>query len=364
MKRKKRSFYLDSEQKWLIAIIIIISLSVAIGVVCYKNTQETPNVTHGVTNKRNNDKLFVGYKIYNMADLKDVKYDAEKRYKFTYADTKKKSIKLKYYNDTYVADLSIQNNNLIIEEQVMRQNELHFTGNRYTFRATSGIKSFIVGSTCDDLVYSVLILDNAGNVYQYNATNNNALVSNITYNIKKVNTISGAKNIGIYTFNNNPPVKCAGYEAIYVDQNDNVRYLGTDNLFYHNNPYRYIGSASKKQYVNVWSGGTMKFAVGNENELRNNTSLIKYRGSFYKLNKDSEDLYIIGTDSYLYAIKNLSEKSDYVLKPVKEVKIKRLGYQKQKDENDVAIDQMMLIFEFTDETILKIEDVNAFEVLE
>ena len=158
---------------------------------------------------------------------------------------------------------------------------------------------------------------------------------------------------------------CVNYELVYLDTSNNVRYLsGKNQLFFDSAYYRYIGSKDYDNFVYVLKNGLMKYDIGNNSSyLYDGNYHIKYMGSFYSLNNNQEDLYIIGTDGYLYIIKNLSESSEVLLTRVNNQLIKRIGTRVITTTNDFATDKSRLIVEFVNGETLEIDEIYDYELL-
>lgn len=274
--------------------------------------------------------------------------------------------------EAYMYDLSLDNGILIFKEHKIvwlddGNSKLVSTNKKYEFKTTKQITNYVLGTTCDAFTYEITLVDEEGTVYNYvnNQEQYSDDITSLINSIKKVKTISPAKKIGYYGLNNSPNVTCNGYQMIYVDKNNNIRYLN-NKLFFNDAYYRFIG-ADFNDVVYILNDGTMVFDYYADKyaKLRNKDEIIKYRGSFYTMDDktNKEDLYIIGTDLYLYKIPSLSSESSVLLKRVSEEKIKNIGTQSQKNSDGFVTDEKRLIVEFSDGEVFKLDTIKEFELL-
>lgn len=107
----------------------------------------------------------------------------------------------------------------------------------------------------------------------------------------------------------------------------------------------------------------MQYDTGETKNLNDGNYNINYMGSFYTLNNDIEDLYIICTKGYVYKIANFNFDSSVILKKVNNTRIKKIGTRVVKDSNDYATDKHTVKIEFEDNEVLELASVNEFELL-
>lgn len=329
--------------------------------------QDTPTTKKGPATTTN---IFKGYMTTELKDNEDLIYDYQKKYKLVYGDSNKKRITVYHEDLLFNYDITVVKGVLTFTEQRYDTSleAYEVTGRKFEFKSEKPIKSFLVGNTCDSLTYSIVALDSESNIYKYTNTpdDENKNIKEILNSFEKVKTISKAQKIGYYNGSNEPFITCNSYELIYLDNSNNVRYLdGKNTLFFNDAYYRFIGLDFQDQLVYVLKDGKMKFGIGNtKNYLNDGDYFIMYRGSFYQYSEsdNKEDLYIIGTDNYLYVIKNMNEESKPLLTKVNDTKIKRIGVQKKTNANDFVIEEAKVIIEFESGTF-KLDDVQGYELL-
>lgn len=315
------------------------------------------------------DKTFRGYQVDELNYEKDISYDYESRHEFRYGDTSNKEIFIQTkQNKLFCYTVTLEKGILLFKESLYNSSKDAYesTNQVYEFTENSNITSFAIGYEKDLYAYTILALDKDSNVYVYEANGNDTITTLIS-KIKKRKTISKASKIGFYLMNNAPFFEGQVNEAIYVDQNGNIRYLDSKNsLFFETAYYRYIGSDNFDQVVYVLKDGLMKYSTGNTNKnLNTGDNNIKYRGSFYKLDEETmtEDIYIISTDGYLYKIKGVNSKSKVILEKFNQEKIKKIGYQYLRGTDGYATTERNIIIQFDDLTTIKIDSVSDYELL-
>ncbi|MDE5630315.1 MAG: hypothetical protein K2I70_01820, partial [Bacilli bacterium] len=298
-----------------------------------------------------------------------ITYDYISRHDFRYGDTANKEIFIqRKQNELYCYTITLEKGTLLFKESIYNPSKDAYesTNQVYEFTENSNIISFAVGYENDMLAYTILALDKDSNVYMYEANGKDTITTLIS-KIKKKKTISKASKIGFYLMNNAPFFEGGANEAIYVDQNNNVRTFDSKNsLFYESAYYRYIGSDNFDQVIYVLKDGLMKYATGNTNRnLNTGDTNIKYRGSFYKQDEETmtEDIYIISTDGYLYTIKGINSKSKVILEKTYPERIKKIGYQYIRGNNGYATNERNIIIQFADSTIIKVDAVSDYELL-
>lgn len=351
-----------------IILVILVSIALICFIVSDKDKKQDTTITKQTTTTTTN--IFKGYITTELKDNEELIYDYQKNYKLVYGDTKKKRIAVYHDDLLFNYDITIINGVLTFTEQRYDTSleAYEVTGKKYEFKIENPITSFLVGNTCDSLTYSIVALDSKFNIYKYTNTpdDENKNIKEILDSFKKVKTISKAKQIGYYNGSNEPFVTCNSYELIYLDNSNNVRYLdGKNSLFFNDAYYRFIGLDFQDQLVFVLKDGKMKFGIGNtKNYLNDGDYNIMYRGSFYQYSEENnqEDLYIIGTDNYLYVIKNMNEESKPILTKVNDTKIKKIGVQKKTNSNDFVIEEAKVVIEFESGTF-KLDDIQGYELL-
>lgn len=370
IKDKIKALFQDEKKRAIIILIIVILIlaaSITITFLVSKkiSLNNTPSTTRSTTTKKVN--IFKGYNTKEINLDNDISYNLEKNYEFIYADGEdKKTIYTYKDNLELFYELTLNQGSIIFTEQ-RHNNELdayEYTGKTYTYK-DNNITDFIVATTCEQDVYSIVAIDDKKNIYQFDSLEEEFNINDVLNGFTKISTISPAKKVGYYNESNNPNNMCVNYELIYLDNANNVRYLsGKNQLFFDSAYYRYIGSKDFDNFVYILKNGLMKYDIGNNSSyLYDGNYHIKYMGSFYSINNNQEDLYIIGTDGYLYVIKNLSESSEVLLTRVKDQVIKKIGTQVITTTNDFATDKSRLIVEFVSEETLEIDEIYSYELL-
>lgn len=315
------------------------------------------------------DKTFKGYQVDELNYDKEISYDYKSRYEFKYGDASNKEIFIQTKQDTlYCYTIYLDNGTLLFKESLYSPNldGYESTNKTYEFTDNNSITSFAIGYENDMLTYTILALDKDSNVYMYKSNGTDSITALIS-KIKKKKTISKANKIGFYLMNNNPFFDSLGNEAIYVDNSGNIRYLDSKNsLFFDSAYYRYIGEDNYDQVVYVLKDGLMKYSTGTTNRyLNTGDKNIKYRGSFYKVNEETmqESIYIISTDGYLYTIKNINTKSKAVLEKTNSSRIKKIGYQYIRNDNEYDTNTRHLLIQFEDSTTSEFKSISGYELL-
>ena len=127
-----------------------------------------------------------------------------------------------------------------------------------------------------------------------------------------------------------------------------------------------VNSAFDEAHIRTYvlKDGLMKYDIGNTNtNLGDGKYHLMYRGSFYTINNNQENLYIIDDNGYLYKIEDFKEDSPVIIKRVTNNTIKRLGIRSITDENHFATDRSNILIEFSDDEILEITEIYEFELL-
>lgn len=371
IKDKIKNIFQDEKKRAIIILIIVIIVLVSAVTITFLvskriNNNNKPSTTSTKTTKKVN--VFKGYDTKEINLDNNVSYEIEKNYEFIYANGEDKKTIFTYKNDLELFyELTLEQGAIKFTEQ-RHNNELdayEYTGKTYTFKENNDITDYFVATTCEQDIYSIVAIDNKKNIFIFNSSEDEFNINDILNGFVKTKTISPAKKIGYYNESNNPNNMCAYYEPIYLDNANNVRYLsGKNQLFFDSAYYRYVGSKEFDNFVYVLKNGLMKYDIGNNSSyLYDGNYHIKYMGSFYSINNDQEDLYIIGTDGYLYIIKNLTEESEVLLTRVKNQLIKRIGTRVITTPNDFATDKSKLIVEFDNEEILEIDEIYSYELL-
>lgn len=371
IKDKIKSLFQDEKKRAIIILIVVIILLVAIITIALVINKKMNNDIPITTNRTTTSKkvnIFKGYDAKEIILDNNISYDIEKNYEFIYANGEdKKTVYTNKDNLELLYELTLVDGSIVFTEQ-RHNNELNayeFTGKTYTYKADNKITDFVVATTCDQDVYSIVAIDDKKNVFVFNSLEDEFNINDIITGFTKTKTISTAKKVGYYNESNNPNNMCVNYELVYLDTSNNVRYLsGKNQLFFDSAYYRYIGSKDYDNFVYVLKNGLMKYDIGNNSSyLYDGNYHIKYMGSFYSLNNNQEDLYIIGTDGYLYIIKNLSESSEVLLTRVNNQLIKRIGTRVITTTNDFATDKSRLIVEFVNGETLEIDEIYDYELL-
>lgn len=362
------------EKKKIIEFItIIIFVILIISLIVFNYLLEEDNSSKNENTKPQTsaliDKTFRGYQSIEIDYASDISYDYKSRYEFSYGDDSNKEIFIQTKQDKlYCYTVTLDKGVLLFKESLYNPTLKGYesTNKVYEFTENSNITSFAIGYENDSLSYTILALDKDSNVYMYKANGNDS-ISTLISKIKKTKTISKASKIGFYLMNNNPFYGESGSEAIYVDKNNNIRYLDNKNsLFFETAYYRYVGSSNYEQVVYVLKDGLMKYSSGNiSRNLNTGKNNIKYRGSFYKIDEErmTENIYIISTDGYLYTIKDVSNKSKVILEKTNSEKIKKIGYQYIRGSDGYATTERNILIQFADSTTMKIDSVSDYELL-
>lgn len=364
---------MNKKKRTIIVVCVIISVlilsTLLVFLLSFKSYKEDEETTTTTTSTTNINRLFKGYRKFDINYDSPLTYDIEKQYQFVYGDMDKKSLNISYDDLQFTYDVTASENKLTFVEH--RYNKVikgyEGTGKIYTYATENKITSFIIIK--DDSSFSdyIAILDSKNNVYLYETEEEETTIERVLSKLKKIKTISKVKRIGYYTLNNDPYVETPEYDMIYEDIKGDIRYLlGKNPLFFQNAFYRFIGADFQNQIVYVLKDGRMKFGTGNkENYLYDGEYAIYYRGSFHQiLNNDTrEDLYIIGVDGYLYNIENMQENSKVLLSKKHASKIKAIGVQVIKNEEDYATEESRIIIQFEDDTTLKFDSIFDFSLL-
>lgn len=349
----------------VLLVIIIISLIVfnMLSETKVESVDDTPKTTATI------DKTFKGYQAEELDYDKIITYDYQSRYEFIYGDTQSKEIFIQKNSTTlYCYTVALEDGVLVFKESLYSSslNGYESTNNVYEFTDNTNITSFAIGYENDQLAYTILALDKDSNVYMYEANGKDTIVTLIS-KLKKQKTISKASKVGFYTMSNDPYKESSTYEAIYVDESNNIRYLDSkSSLFFDSAFYCYIGSDNYDQLIYVLKDGLMKYASNTNNRYLNTGDInIYYRGSFYEIDEDDmkENIYIISMDGYLYAIEDVNSKSSAIIEKVSEYRIKKIGYQYIRGTDGYALDERNILIQFEDDSTLKYDSVLGYELL-
>lgn len=313
------------------------------------------------------DKTFRGYKTTTLSDTDTYSIDIEKYYDFVFTSTASGDINNEYKGKVYNYTINLEDGELIFRESIENENLNGYqeTGITYQFRTDNKISSFIVCKSNEPNKYAIIVMDEKNNLYVYDNDEKEKSITKIISSIKKIKTISSVKRAGYYNYSNIPGLKDNGYEIIYEDANNNIRYISNKNpLFYDDAYYRYVGANQGSEFVWVLKDGTMHFTE-NTTVLNNGNNHIVYRGSFYTYDdmKASEDVYIIGSDRYLYCIKDLDASSLPLLNKVNVNKIKQIGTQVMRDDNNFATSYQRVLIEFENGELFKLDKTLGYELL-
>lgn len=349
-------------------IILIIAISLLVIINLFANSIRDDEKESDTTTKASStvDKTFRGYQTYDITD-EGISLDIEKYYEFIFTSTASMDINNEYRGKVYNYTINIEDGELIFRESIQNDslNGYQETGMTYQFRTDNNITSFIVSKSSEPNKYAIIVMDEKNNLYVYENDEKERSITRIISNIKKIKTISKIKRAGYYNYSNVPGLKNNEYDLIYEDVNNNIRYLNDKNtLFYEDAYYHYLGSSNSDENIFILKDGTMRF--GSNNTLLNNgNEHIYYRGSFstYDEINVSEDIYIIGSDRYLYHINDLSSASLPLLNKVSVNKIKKIGTQVMKDNNNFATSYQRIQIEFEDGELFKLDKISDFELL-
>lgn len=376
MKEKLKEIMNDERKRTLfilisVTLVISISLIILIFVVNNKKDDKEINKTIPITTTSKVRDIFRGFETkeynFNEETSKSVNYDYKSRHEFIYANGEdKKTIYTNYKNKELYYEVSLNNGVIIFNEQRYNPNlsAYEFTGKNYRFDGTSKITDYLVVPTCEEDTYSIIAKDDKGSIYVFNTPESEFDINYIIANIKKTKVISSVKKIGYYNYNNYPHRECNEYDLIYLDTSNNIRYVvGKNALFFEDVYYRYIGSGNGGNFIYVLKDGLMQFDNGETKKLNDGKYNITYMGSFYTLNGESENLYIIGTNGYVYKLTDFNSKSSVVLEKVNKTRIKRIGSRVETDEANYAKDTVTIKIEFEDNEVLEISESHEFELL-
>jgi len=352
MKQKIKEIIEDEEKRSFLVLMIVVFIVTYSVVTIYLlhinkeriNEITTTTITTTTTNKYNRLKGFITYEL----EENDISYDLYKYNEFVYANGEDKEIIYLTKDDIdYYYEVSLNDGSLLFTElkYLTDKSSYEYTNNKYIYKTDNNITDYIIINGCNRDEYSILIKDSKNYIYSLSTTNDEYSIDELINSIKKVKTITNVSKIGYYSGSNNPNTICSYYELIYLDTNNNIRLLSNKNsLFMSTAYYRYVGSTSVDNHIYVLKDGLMKYDIGNNSSyLYNGDYHIYYKGSFYTLNGEIEDIYIISKDNYLYKIENISESSEVLLKYVNESKIKRVGTRTVTNENDYATDKNKVI---------------------
>ncbi len=371
MKDKLKNILADEKKRLtlilFIVTFIIITSVILIVVIFYTKEEKVENSSTTTQTTLKKKDIFKGYQKYEFNPDYQAKYDYQSRYEFIYAEKEDKEIIYTHKDNVELNyELTLKDGAIIFSEQ-RYNNELQayeYTGKTSSYKAENKITDYLVVPTCEQDTFSIIAQDASGNGYKYTSSENDG-ISEIISNFKKIKTISKIKKIGYYTGNNNPNTTCNDYELIYLDSSNHIRYFdGKSSLFYDDAYYRYIGNKDYDNHVYVLKDGLMKYDIGNTNtNLGDGKYHLMYRGSFYTINNNQENLYIIDDNGYLYKIEDFKEDSPVIIKRVTNNTIKRLGIRSITDENHFATDRSNILIEFSDDEILEITEIYEFELL-
>lgn len=373
MKDKVKSILNDEKKKTLLILIIvtiiIIAIVITIFLVVKPDAKKNFNTTTTKTTTTKEKDLFRGFdtKEFNYTDSSiKVTYDLKSKHEFIYANGEDK--KTIYTNDTkneYYYELNLDNGAILFKEQKYNSNlnAYEFTGKNYKFTGEANITDYLVVSTCENDSYSIIAKDQKNNVYVFKNPDKEFNITYIINNLNKTKLISKASKIGYYNYNNYPYKECNEYDLIYLDTSNNIRYLsGKNALFFDEAYYRYIGSSELGNIIYVLKDGLMQYEDNSKN-LNDGNHNINYMGSFYVSENNTDIIYIIGTDGYIYKIENFSSSSSTILKKLKETRLKKIGTKIITDNNNYATDKTIIKVEFETGEIFEFPVVKEFELL-
>ncbi len=361
--RIKRFFDDDKKRSLFILIIVVIMLLGSIVAAYYftiYNVKEEPVKKPTTLTKKTSDTLFKGY---NVKEINDNSYtlDLSSKHEIIYSSNKKSQIAtcvddLELIYEVSLKDGSLEFNELRMDESIGGE---VYTNNKYYLKLDKKITNFIIGYNCTGFEYTILVLDESNNIYEYENTNtSNKSMKDIINLFTKVKTISTPKKIGYYNYNNEAFLECAQSEMVYLDKSNNIRLLDAKNtLFYETVYYTYLGNEENGDVVYVFKDKLMKYSNMDE-YLNNGLSNILYRGSFH----DDKNLFIISSDNYLYKISLTEEFTSPILAPVVNSKIKRIG-SRIIGENDYVTNKYSIIIEFENKENVKFNVTYEYELL-
>lgn len=373
MKLKLKEILDDEKKRTLVilVIVVIILMSSILGtfMIFNKTKKESPQITNRVTESSKKKDIFRGFetKEINYDTEIKVNYDLASKHEFIYANgSERVTIYTNYKEQELLYELNLEDGVILFKEQRYNKslNAYEFTSKVYKFSGEANITDYIVAPSCEQDMYSIIAKDSKGNVYVFNTPTTEFGINDILANFKKIKIISASSKVGYYNYNNYPHKDCNEYDLIYLDTSNNVRYINKNNkLFYDDAYFSYLGSEEYDNFVYVLKTGLMKYESSSNSYLNDGDYNIYYMGSFYTLNENNEDLYIIGTNGYLYKISNFSSSSSQILKPVRTEKVKKIGTRIITNEQGYATDKRTIRFEFMNDEVLEIGEIYAFELL-
>ncbi len=364
MEKKKNIIIVISS---CIVLFIALTVLLVVNIKAEKKEKNLIKYTQSTTTGKLIDKTFKGYKAYTIDEEVSYSLPLEKYYEFVYTANASGDFDNEYKGNVYNYTLEIVDGELLFRESLLKDNDMGYeeTNMTYEFRGEGKITSFLVVKSNEVSNYALLVVDEKNNVYVYENEGNERAITKIIANIKKVKTLTKVKRVGYYNYSNVPTMRNKGYDLIYEDEAGTIRYLLDKNgLFYDDAYYRYLGSDMGSEFIYVLKDGLMRFSL-DERVLNDGNSNIYYRGSFYTYDEDKqkEDVYIIGKDAYLYRISDLQIGSLPLINRVSVEKIKRIGTQVIRDENNFATSMQKVLVEFADGELLNIDNTYAFELL-
>lgn len=348
-------------------IVLIIAISILIIVNVFSKKEDVVEQDSKTTTASLIDKTFRGYTTSDLSDDDNITISLDKYYEFIYTSTSQCDINNEYKGNVYNYTINLEDGELIFRESI-KNDELkgyEETGKTFQFRPDKKVSSFTVSKSNEVNKYAIIVLDEENNLYVYDSNETEKSITRIISNIKKVKTISKVLKAGYYNYSNFPGMKNNGYEIVYEDENNNIRYITNKNpLFYEDTYYRYLGDDQGGEFIWVFKDGTMRFTE-NETVLNDGNNHILYRGSFYTYDELelSEDIYIIGKDRYLYHIKDINQGSLPLLNKVSVSKIEKIGTQVMRDENNFATSYKKVLIEFEDGELFKLDNILGYELL-
>lgn len=376
MKEKLANILRDEKKKTLL-ILIVVTLIISIILVTLilvmdKNKKMSANKTTLTTTTSTKLRdIFRGFETteYSFSEetSKTVTYDLKSKHEFIYANGEdKKTIYTNFANKELYYEVSLNDGKMFFKEQRYNSNlkAYEFTGKNYSFDADSKITDYLVVQTCAEDTYSIIAKDAKSNVYVFDTPDTDFDIDYVIKNLKQIKVISKVKKIGYYNYNNYPHRECNEYDLVYLDNTDNVRYIvGKNALFFDDVYYRYIGSGKNANYIYVLKDGLMQFDNGNTKKLNDGNYNITYMGSFYTLDNEIENLYIIATNGYIYKIENFKEDSSTVLEKVNKTRIEKIGTRVETDDKNYAKDTVTVKILFEDNEVIELTNVYEYELL-
>lgn len=374
MKEKLRNLLKDEKKRTLFILIIValvITFSLITVIIVVDNKKEIKESTPSSTTTSTKVKdIFRGYTKkefnFNEETTKSISYDVKSRHEFIYANGEDRKTIYTNKKDELYYEVSLNDGVIIFNEQKYNSTlrAYEFTGKNYKFESDAKITDYLVVPTCEDDTYSIIAKDVKSNIYVFNTPEGEFDINYIIKNIKQNKVISKVKKIGYYTYNNYPHHECNEYDLIYLDTSDNIRYVvGKNALFFDDVYYRYVGAGTNGNYIYVLKDGLMQFDSGNTKKLNDGKSNITYMGSFYTLNNDTENVYIIGTNGYVYKLESFDTSSSTVLEKVNKTRIKTIGTRVETDSNNYAKETVTVKIEFENNEIIELSNVYEYELL-